>query len=116
MPPLSRDRRVVVIGAGSSGLVSAIHLARAGLEVTGKTHDFDDIGTSGMRVLRRSCAACGSPMFTLPDATPTLLMVKVGGFHQTDWINPTAELFVIRRLRWVNPIPGATQYEGNPPA
>ena len=34
MAILSRDRRVIVIGAGSSGLVSAIHLARAGLDVT----------------------------------------------------------------------------------
>jgi phytoene dehydrogenase-like protein len=31
---MSRDRRVVVIGAGSTGLVCAINLARAGLDVT----------------------------------------------------------------------------------
>jgi phytoene dehydrogenase-like protein len=35
---LSRDRRVVVVGAGSTGLVAAIHLARAGLEVTVLEH------------------------------------------------------------------------------
>jgi phytoene dehydrogenase-like protein len=35
---LSRDKRVVVVGAGSNGLVSAIHLARAGLEVTVLEH------------------------------------------------------------------------------
>jgi phytoene dehydrogenase-like protein len=35
---VSRDKRVVVVGAGSNGLVSAIHLARAGLEVTVLEH------------------------------------------------------------------------------
>jgi phytoene dehydrogenase-like protein len=35
---LNRDKRVVVVGAGSNGLVAAIHLARAGLEVTVLEH------------------------------------------------------------------------------
>jgi phytoene dehydrogenase-like protein len=37
-PVIRRDRRVVVVGAGCSGLVSAIHLARAGLSVTVVEH------------------------------------------------------------------------------
>jgi len=35
---VTRDRRVVVVGAGSTGLVCAIHLARAGLDVTVVEH------------------------------------------------------------------------------
>lgn len=35
---MTRDRRVVVVGAGSTGLVCAIHLARAGLDVTVLEH------------------------------------------------------------------------------
>jgi phytoene dehydrogenase-like protein len=46
---VSRDRRVVVVGAGSTGLVCAIHLARAGLEVTVLEHSPEPGGgaTSG---------------------------------------------------------------------
>jgi phytoene dehydrogenase-like protein len=35
---VSRDRRAVVVGAGSTGLVCAIHLARGGLDVTVLEH------------------------------------------------------------------------------
>jgi phytoene dehydrogenase-like protein len=35
---MAADRRVVIVGAGSTGLVCAIHLARAGLEVTVLEH------------------------------------------------------------------------------
>src|SRR5438270_2217065 len=35
---MSRDRRVLIVGAGSCGLVCAIHLARAGLDVTVLEH------------------------------------------------------------------------------
>lgn len=43
---LSRDRRVVVIGAGSTGLVCAINLARAGLPVTVCEHSHRPGGAS----------------------------------------------------------------------
>lgn len=35
---MTRDRRVLIVGAGSTGLVCAIHLARAGLQVTVVEH------------------------------------------------------------------------------
>ncbi len=43
---VTRDRRVVVVGAGSTGLVCAIHLARAGLEVTVLEHSPSPGGAS----------------------------------------------------------------------
>jgi hypothetical protein len=66
------------------------------------------------RVLRRYCPRCGSPLTTEPNLTPDILFLKSGGLDQTDWLLPSLELFVGRRLAWVSPIPGATQFEGNP--
>ena len=43
---MARDKRVAVIGAGSAGLVCAINLARAGLDVTVLEHSLAPGGAS----------------------------------------------------------------------
>ena len=62
--------------------------------ITGETAVFDDIGTSGLRVLRRYCPRCGSPLTTEPDLTPELFMVKAGTLDSNEWFDPVWELFV----------------------
>jgi hypothetical protein len=88
---------------------------RNAFEITGETAVFDDVGSSGLRVLRRYCTRCGSPLTTESDLTPALFFVKAGGLDQTDWLQPTFEMFVGRRVAWVSALPGAAQFEGNPP-
>src|SRR5438270_14031419 len=75
---------------------------------------FDDIGTSGLRVLRRYCPRCGSPLTTEPDLTPDLMMVQAGTLDSNEWFRPVWELFVGRRRPWVSPVLGAKQIEANP--
>jgi hypothetical protein len=65
-------------------------------------------------VLRRYCPRCGSPLTTEPDLTPELFMVKAGTLDSDEWFRPAWELFVGRRRPWVNPVPGAKQFDGNP--
>jgi hypothetical protein len=52
---------------------------RDAIEISGETAVFDDVGSSGLRVLRRYCPHCGSPLTTEADLTPTLFFVKAGG-------------------------------------
>ncbi|MFZ2104852.1 MAG: GFA family protein, partial [Roseiarcus sp.] len=54
---------------------TVIFIHRKALTITGETKVFDDVGTSGLRVLRRYCPNCGSPLTTEPDLTPDLFMV-----------------------------------------
>src|SRR5271154_994899 len=75
---------------------------------------FEDIGTSGLRVLRRYCPRCGSPLTTEPDLTPELFMIKAGTLDSSEWFHPVWELFVGRRRPWVSPVPGAKQFDSNP--
>ena len=97
-----------------SAFSTIIFIHRSAMTITGETVVFDDIGTSGLRVLRRYCPRCGSPLTTEPDLTPDLMMVKVGTLNSNEWFHPVWELFVGRRRPSVSPVPGAKQFDGNP--
>jgi hypothetical protein len=93
---------------------TVIFIHREALTIIGETKVFDDVGTSGLRVLRRYCPNCGSPLTTEPDLTPDLFMVKAGTLDSNKWFQPVLELFVGRRRPWVSAVPGAKQCDGNP--
>jgi hypothetical protein len=67
-----------------SAFSTVIFIHRSALTITGETAVFEDIGTSGLKVLRRYCPRCGSPLTTEPDLTPELYMVKAGVSIQTN--------------------------------
>jgi hypothetical protein len=93
---------------------TVIFIHRNKLALTGETAVFQDVGSSGLKVLRRYCPRCGSPLTTEPDLTPDLFMIKAGTIDANEWFYPVWELFVGRRRPWVAPVPDAKQFEGNP--
>lgn len=97
-----------------SAFSTVIFIKRSSFVIDGETHVFDDVGSSGQHVGRRSCARCGSPLTTEPDSVPDLMMVKAGTIDDNEWFQPIMELFVTRRRPWVLPVQGAQQFEGNP--
>jgi hypothetical protein len=98
-----------------SAFSTIIIIKRSTFELKGETAVFEDIGSSGFRVARRYCPRCGSPLTTESDVAPEATFVKVGGIDSNEWFHPTMELFVTQRRPWVSPVPGAQQFEGNPP-
>ena len=98
-----------------SAFSTIIIIRRETFAIEGETKVFDDIGSSGLHVARRACARCGSPLTTEPDVAPELMFVKAGGIDDNEWFHPAMELFVTRRRPWVAPVPGAQQFEANPP-
>jgi hypothetical protein len=84
---------------------------RNAITIAGETAVFDDVGASGLRVLRRYCPRCGSPMTTESDATPDILFVKAGSIDSNEWYHPDLEMFVGRRRPWVSPVAGAAQFD-----
>jgi hypothetical protein len=98
-----------------SAFSTIIIIKRSTITIEGTTAVFEDTGSSGLHVARRYCPRCGSPLTTESDATPDMMFVKAGGLDSNDWFQPVMELFVSRRRPWVAPVPGAQQFEGNPP-
>jgi phytoene dehydrogenase-like protein len=86
---VSRDRRVLVIGAGTNGLVSAIHLARAGLEVTVLEH------------APRPGGACSSGELTLPG----FIHDHCAGFNPMTAASPAMRELALEEegVRWIVP-------------
>jgi hypothetical protein len=71
-----------------------IFVHRSTVTITCETAVFDDIGTSGLKVLRRYRPRCGSPLTTEPDLTPEFFMVKAGTIDSNQWSRSLWELFV----------------------
>ena len=86
---MTRDRRAVVVGAGSTGLVCAIHLARAGLQVTVVEHS------------PRPGGAASSGQVTLPG----FIHDHCAGFNPMTVASPAIRELELEAegLRWVRP-------------
>ena len=54
------------------------------LTIAGQTlKTFDDVGESGLPVLRRFCGKCGSPIVSHVEAMPDLAFIKAGTLENT---------------------------------
>jgi hypothetical protein len=64
---------------------------------------------------RHFCPSCGSALFGVSDGTGEI-EIRLGAFDAapTD-LEPTYELWVTRRERWLPGLIGAKQYDGNRP-
>ena len=97
-----------------SAFATIIFIHRSAMTITGGTAVFDDIGTSGLKVLRCYCPRCGSPLTTEPDLTPDLMMVKVGTLDSNEWFHRCGSCLWTGAGPGVSPVPGAKQFDGNP--
>ncbi len=67
---------------------------RESLHIEGQLGTFTTIGEdTGEAVKRQFCVSCGSPIVSLPDATPDLAFIKAGTLDDNSWLEPEMEIW-----------------------
>lgn len=85
------------------------------LEVEGEMAVYSTTGVSGAEVHRHFCPACGSPIFSQPDAMPGLVFLKAGTLDDRDWLEPGLEMFCDTAQPWVRLDGDRERVAQNPP-
>jgi hypothetical protein len=76
---------------------------------------FEDIGDSGLPVLRKFCPQCGSPIVSELVATPDLDWLKAGTLDDPSWLGPQMNIWCSSAQPWVGIDDAIPAYAGNPP-
>ena len=76
---------------------------------------FEDVGDSGLPVIRRFCSGCGSAIVSDVGATPDLEWLKAGTLDDASWLRPQMHMWSSRAQPWVVLDEDIPAYERNPP-
>lgn len=87
------------------------------MTVEGELASWADTNTeSGAPVAREFCATCGSPIRSLPAASPGIAAVKAGTLDYPASFAPSIHIWMASRLPWVTVAEGLPQFERGPKA
>jgi hypothetical protein len=89
---------------------------RAKMKVTGTPTVYLDTADSGRTVERHFCGKCGSPIFSVLQASQEMAYVKAGTIDQWQELKPTLEFYRTRSAEWLPQVPGAIAFAEGPPS
>jgi hypothetical protein len=71
-----------------------VGVERDQFHVEGPIGSYTTIGEDTHEAVQRQfCSGCGSPIVSLPDATPDLAFIKAGTLDDRSWLEPEMELW-----------------------
>lgn len=86
------------------------------VSLTGEYSSFEDRGEdSGLPVVREFCGKCGSPIRSLPAATPSIVAIKAGTLDDPAPFPPTAHIWTCSKVAWVDIPEGVRSFDRGPP-
>jgi len=79
-----------------------VGVPEASFSASGETiRVFEDRGSSGGKVLRHFCGACGSPLYTIAEMAPGVRFMKAGTLDDTSMLDPSASYWTDDRQAWL---------------
>ena len=100
------------IGAGN-GTVNSV-FPSAAVTVEGKMQDYVSVADSGSVMHRRFCPVCGTHLFSGSEATPHLVVVRVGALDHPEAFPPVGTIWTKSAPDWVCIDPAVPRVEGQP--
>jgi hypothetical protein len=77
---------------------------------SGTTKVFHDKGDSGQGLERHFCPNCGSPIASIAEAFPGMVLIKAGTLDSLAGLTPTMELYTDRAAGFVAPLPDVQRF------
>ncbi|MCE7795409.1 GFA family protein [Sphingobium sufflavum] len=94
---------------GGSAFSVVCAIPAAAYEQSGETRIFADRGESGKGVARHFCPDCGSPIISVAEALPDMVIVKAGTMDDFAAVRPDAEAYCDSALSWL-PVLAPTRF------
>lgn len=83
------------------------------LELSGETKVFMDTGDSGRPVERHFCPECGSPIMSIIEPMPDMVLIKAGTLDTIAQLSPTIEVFCESALPAFPAMTGTERHAGS---
>ncbi|HEY8604194.1 GFA family protein [Tsuneonella suprasediminis] len=100
-----------------SGSAYSVNLVVAGdsVAIEGELACYEDPDSeSGKPVLREFCPNCGSPIRSIPTASPAMVAIKAGTLDNPDAFPPAIHIWTCQMLDWVDVPEGVPQFPKGP--
>ena len=93
-----------------------VALPKGGVQYAGRPlAQYQDMGETGLPMLRKFCPNCGSAVVSEPAATPALEWIKAGTLDDTSWLHPTISIWCDHAQPWVTLDDSIQKVPRNPP-
>lgn len=98
-------------GGGTVNLVFPVDA----IATEGEVRWTEQVADSGNRMRRGFCPECGTPVFSMSEARPNLMIVRAGAMDDPNLMPPQAVIWTAEAPAWACTDPALPHFERQPP-